>query len=67
MGHFTTGKVAALLGAPTWKIRRILDGLDPHLPRAGLYRLVPESLLGKVSEELQKRGRLQQEESPSCR
>ena len=53
---FTTGELAARFGVPGWRIRRAVDALGDAVPRAGLYRLVPQSLLGRLAKELRKRG-----------
>lgn len=50
--HFTIGEVARIYGEPQWRIRRIVDALDPHLPRAGQYRLVPRDMLPLIGVEL---------------
>jgi len=52
----TIPQVAARLGVPDWKVRRIVDSLEVEIGRAGLYRLVPPSLLGRISNELQRQG-----------
>ncbi len=54
--HFTIGEIAALNDAPAWKVRRVVDGLDAEIPRAGLYRLVPRELLGAVAAKLELHG-----------
>jgi hypothetical protein len=53
--HLTVGKVAEILQAPEWKIRRIVDSLDAKIPRAGLYRLVPWSMLPTIGAKLGER------------
>jgi hypothetical protein len=50
--HLTTGRVAALFGAPSWKVRRIVDSLAPDVPRVGLYTLMPRELLGQIAIKL---------------
>jgi hypothetical protein len=52
--HLTTGQVAEIFQEPEWKVRRIVDSLDVEIPRAGLYRLVPRSMLTAIGEKLQK-------------
>ena len=54
--HLTVGQVAGIYGVPDWKIRRLVDSLDADIPRAGLYRLIPRSLLGTIAIELQRQG-----------
>ncbi len=48
----TTSKVAAEVGVPVWRIRRIVDGLGVELPRAGLYRLIPRTLIPAIRAAL---------------
>jgi hypothetical protein len=52
--HLTTGEIAAEFDVPGWLVRRAVDALGEEIPRAGLYRLVPLSLLDRVREEIQK-------------
>lgn len=52
--HFTTGQIARRTNRPVWLIRRIIDRLAGDLPRAGLYRLVPASMLPRIEQELQR-------------
>jgi hypothetical protein len=59
--HLTVGEIAVLYGLPQGKIRRAVDSLDVEIPRAGLYRLVPRTALGKLALELQRRGWLTSE------
>jgi hypothetical protein len=59
----TTGEVAAFLGAHAWQVRRVVDDLEADLPRAGLYRLIPRSMIGQIEAELQRRGWLPAEEA----
>jgi hypothetical protein len=54
--HFTVGEAARHLGVELWRVRRIADELDADLPRAGQYRLIPESLIPRISERLRERG-----------
>ena len=51
----TVGEVATIYGVPAWKIRRLVDAMDAEIPRAGLYRLIPRSLLGRIAIELERR------------
>ncbi len=51
--HLTVGQVAEIFQAPAWKIRRIVDSLGAEIPRAGLYRLVPRSMLAAIGAKLQ--------------
>ena len=52
----TVGDVAQVFGVKTWRARRVVDSLDVELPRAGSYRLIPRSLLGRIAVELERRG-----------
>ena len=54
--HMTIGEVANIFALPTWKVRRAVDSLGVEIPRAGLYRLVPRDVLGKLAVELERRG-----------
>ena len=54
--HLTIGEVAEFYGIPSWKIRRVVDSLDGDIPRVGLYRLVPRTMLGTLAVELQRQG-----------
>lgn len=56
--HLTTGEVAAIYAAPEWQIRKIVDSLSANgaeIPRAGLYRLIPRTMLPAIGQELQAR------------
>jgi len=46
--HLTTGALAAELGVPVWRVRRAVDALGVHCPRAGLYRLIPRALVPRI-------------------
>jgi len=50
--HLTVGEVSKIFDVPAWKIRRVVDGLDPKVARAGNYRLIPRDLLGAVADRL---------------
>lgn len=50
--NLTVGEVAKIFDAPAWKVRRVVDGLDPKVARAGNYRLIPRDLLGAVADKL---------------
>jgi hypothetical protein len=50
--NLTVGQLANLLGAPQWRIRRVVDSLECEVPRAGLYRLVPRNLIPAIAERL---------------
>jgi hypothetical protein len=58
---FTVGKLAAKYERPEWLLRRIVDSFGLELPRAGQYRLVPSHLLGRIEQELRRRGYAPQE------
>ncbi len=49
----SVGEIAKIYGAPSWKIRRIVDRLGADIPRAGQYRLIPRSLLPAIGARLQ--------------
>lgn len=51
--HLTIGQLAEMTGQPEWKIRRAVDSLDEEIPRAGLYRLIPEELVPQLMERLE--------------
>jgi hypothetical protein len=61
--YYTTGEIAALYGVPCWAVRRVIDALGGDVPRAGLYRLIPCDLLGRVKEKLREAGYLRREEA----
>lgn len=61
----TIGQLAAMFGLPAWKVRRAVDSLDADIQRAGQYRLVPRSALGKLTVEFQRRGWLPEAEAVS--
>jgi hypothetical protein len=52
--HLTTGQIAEILGVPGWRVRRAVDSLNPDIPRAGLYRLIPREMLGAIQAELRR-------------
>ena len=52
MSHLTVGEIAKIFDAPAWKIRRVVDELDPEVARAGNYRLVPRDSLGAIADKL---------------
>jgi len=54
--HLTVGQLAERFQQPDWRIRRVVDGLDADVPRAGQYRLVPHSMLPDLEAELQRLG-----------
>jgi hypothetical protein len=56
--YLTIGQLAARYGIADWQARRAVDAIGGEIPRAGLYRLVPCSLLGRVERELKTRGYL---------
>ena len=51
--HVTIGEVAEIFQAPQWKVRRIVDAMGADIQRAGLYRLIPRSLLPAIGAKLQ--------------
>ena len=58
--YVTIGEIMACYGVADWQARRAVDALGEQIPRAGLYRLVPRALLGKVEGELRRRGSLRE-------
>jgi hypothetical protein len=54
--YLTIGEIATLFGLPAWKVRRAVDALGVEIQRAGLYRIVPRTLLGKIAAEIERRG-----------
>ena len=50
---YTIGDLARRFRQSNQKIRRIVDSLGGGVPRAGLYRLVPESMVDEISKRLQ--------------
>jgi hypothetical protein len=55
--HLTTGEIASELGVPGWLVRRAVDELGEEIPRAGLYRFVPRSLLPRLHEIIEQHKR----------
>ncbi len=53
----TVGQVADFFQTPAWRIRRIVDTIGDEVPRAGLYRLIPRSMLPAIAARLQKQKR----------
>jgi hypothetical protein len=54
--HQTVGQLARALETDAWRIRRVVDELAPDLPRAGQYRLIPDSLVPEIEARLEERG-----------
>jgi hypothetical protein len=60
--YLTIGKLAAAIestsghAVPEWKLRRVIDAFGADIPRAGLYRLVPDRMVGDVIVELRRQG-----------
>jgi hypothetical protein len=50
---YTVGEIAAESHAPLWRVRQVVDSLEPKVPRAGLYRLVPRDQIQSICERLQ--------------
>jgi hypothetical protein len=48
----TVPQAARALGAPVWKVRRLVDQLLPGVRRIALVRLVPTSLLPQLRDAL---------------
>ena len=56
MGRFlTTREVGDIYAAPEWRIRRIVDRLEPPVARFGLKRMIPADRLGEIAERLRER------------
>jgi hypothetical protein len=53
--HFTTGQLARQMHEPEWRVRRAVDALGEEIPRAGLYRLVPASMVPAVQRQLSRK------------
>jgi hypothetical protein len=51
--NLTVGQVAEIYAVPEWKIRRIVDSMGTEIQRAGLYRLIPRSMLPAIGMKLQ--------------
>src|SRR5262249_10953859 len=50
--HLTIGEIAAEFNISRLRARYIVDSLGEEVPRAGLYRMVPRSLLPKIKAAL---------------
>ena len=60
--YLTVGDVARRLGVPQWCVRRLFErGILPPPLRAGLFRLIRESDLPKITAALQEAGYLREE------
>lgn len=56
MGRFlTTREVGEIYSEPEWRIRRIVDGLQPAVARFGLKRMIPADRLAEIAERLRDR------------
>jgi hypothetical protein len=60
--YLTTGEVFEYFGGAVliWRIRRVVDALATDMLRAGQYRLVPRTMLGRLEDELRKCGYLRE-------
>ncbi len=58
MASSTLGDLSRRWHLPTWKLRRAADALNPPLPRAGGYRLVPQERLDELRAALRRFGYL---------
>jgi hypothetical protein len=57
VGAYTTGDVARMFGCPRWCVARVFeDGAMPPAARAGRYRMIPASDLGRLKDVLVERG-----------
>lgn len=55
--QFTTGELAAFLGAREWRVRRLFeDGTLEEPPRFGGKRAIPRSMIPDVCDALRDRG-----------
>ena len=53
MGQYlSVGEVSKVFDTPAWKVRRVVDELDPKVVRAGNYRLIPRDLLESIAGKL---------------
>ena len=64
--HLSIGEVARLYRVPQWRARRVVDAIEPNLPRCGLYRLVPRELLKQIEAELQRPQSRRRERRPAA-
>lgn len=64
MNYLTVGELAAMYRLPMWKIRLAVDALGEEIPRVGLYRVVPRALLTQLTDELRRRGWLEEKAEP---
>ena len=49
-------KVATGVVVPSWKLRRVVDGLGVEVPRFSRARVVPESLVAPIIDRLRVEG-----------
>lgn len=55
--RFTTKEVADLLGAQTWRVRRLFEaGVLPEPPRFAGKRAIPREMLPAIMDGLRARG-----------
>ncbi len=52
---FTTREVGEIYQEPEWRIRRIVDRLQPPVDRFGLKRMIPAVRLGEIADRLKQR------------
>ena len=50
--HLTVGEVAKIYAVPDWRIRKLVDSMGADIPRAGLYRLIPRTMLPAIVAEI---------------
>ncbi|NLS92741.1 MAG: hypothetical protein GXX96_11350 [Planctomycetaceae bacterium] len=56
MGRFlTTREVGDIYQEPEWRIRRIVDRLEPPVSRFGQKRMIPADRLGEIAERLREK------------
>jgi hypothetical protein len=53
--YLTTKQIGALLDAPQWEVRRVVDGLRPPVARLGMQRMVPFARLEEIRKVLSER------------
>ena len=56
MASSTLGDLSRRWKIAPWKLRRAADVLNPPLPRAGQYRLVPDDRIDEVRDALRRFG-----------
>lgn len=62
----TVGQVARERKVPEWLVRRIVDAIDPNLPRFGMKRVITRRMLPKIDAELRRKGAIGSTEAAPC-